>query len=491
MNTRDKMIGAQQEQNQEDIAFQLKWQAYTDTPVSDPSLYTIWKKFLKTAPAILNAGNYQEIPTKLWDDDFQIPPIESAAHDQSFFSHDMDTRQEIEYENKRREDAASKPRTHSIEDLRSELSMWNPRNLTIFFVEYLIDSEINIQNMLEKGHVGTQKKLDERILKIIFTFEHILKTLIAADYYLSEPDLYDPIFNTHPKLYDLESETTIFAEKVNRLSLLLTSKHFELLKMRTSVNFHGLVLPEIAEFIRIGNMNNAQCEAEIKALQEEPAKPEEESASENKEPGSLRRSQRVLSGLCDHGKPDDACAVEIPSTSIAALAVNSSKTEAAPIQTAPINQHVEMRNMPDVKQILKATGIILAIAAVVALVVVATIFSGGTVALALAVGTATTLASLAAVGGLMTAAQRAEHKRIERKHAQSERNRAHLERKRSINADLHLQLGQQDLAGKKEQTSEVTPVTTQLLTTSPPPSASPVVQNPEMTTASTPNANRR
>lgn len=482
MTKSDNMVDVQ-EIAKVDSAFQQKWLTYSDTPVSDTSLYKVWKKFLSTAPRRLNEDNYQEIPTKLWDEDFQIPPLESASHDKASFSREMDNRQEIEHEKRLHDDNILQPE-FSPAELRNELFAWTPRNLTIFFIEYLIDSEINIQKTAEANKIAPQKKLDDRIRKIIEVYERILQTLNAVDYYASEPVHYDPLYNTHPKFYDIQHEAKIFTDRVNLLSILLTAKHFELLKMRVSISHHGLDMPALDEIIKISEMKDAQCEAEIK----------------NELRGSLRRSQRIYSGLSEHtntpAAPADVPAPEIKPDSALPSVASEKITPTAPIPDVPmpvgtLTHDVREWKKPSAKQILMITGIVFAIAALVALAVVATVFSGGTVALALAVGTAATLASFASVGGLMTVWQRAAHRKREREQRHTEQLLTHTQRNnRSINADVHSKLGiltthnhANDAASAQQQSLTET--------TSPLPSASPLAQNQETIIASTLNANRR
>lgn len=297
----------------EDAAFETKWQTSFRGDYDLATQFTIWKKFIATAPDILNRENYEEIPVKLWDEDFQLPRLKSPIHDNEIYSQDVESRQEFE-SHQLDEKIHPRTKTLSIEDIKHQLDIWSTRNLTIFFIEYLIDSEIKSLKILESGHSTDLASLTERIPSIENLYQQILKTLNTADYYITEPEIYDPTYNIHPKKFDIDTDCKYFRNIMHQLTMLGSSRQLELLKLKIKIESFGLLLPHSDEIVKLAALSDKQCQQEIdnilaaNKLAAEQAKaavmdaPSDVSESNN---GSLRKSKRVTSHLHTLGDEDD------------------------------------------------------------------------------------------------------------------------------------------------------------------------------------------
>jgi hypothetical protein len=435
-----------------DPSFEKKWFA-TD---NNDSRYAIWKKFIKDALPVLDNGDYEAVVGRLWDEDFQLPKMESPAHDQASFSQAMDTRKEIEYlENISGNHGHSpqQPRL-STQELKDELKIWNTRNLTIFLLEYLIDSEIRISN--------SEVTLEERVRKIETLYQHILKMLNVADYYVTEPAIFDFTYTTHPHKFNIDEELKEFTNLANQLLPLFSTKQFELLKMQTVIENSGIQLPRETAILDISSMSDEACQTQMDALNEA-AKQEQQNS------GGLRRSHRVLSGL--NCKENETPVVNIQ--------------PAAPAPTNAVNKSESTLYRLNYKNIAFAALIIVGIAALMAGAITAVILLGGPTYLAFAAGTVAFLAGSAIVGGIMTAYQSYQQRQADNEAAEYDPFVMPTR-----NASMHRRLTNGERQTQvKDAAPDAAPSPTGI--TSPQPSASPLVQNQETIIAATRNASRR
>lgn len=303
--------------SQEDAAFETKWQVSFRSYYDLATQFTIWKKFIATAPAILDRENYEEIPVKLWEEEFQIPPLKTSIHDNEIYSQNADSLQEFEA-HVHEEQLHPHQKTLSIENLKQQLEIWSTRNLTIFLIEYLLDSEIKSLKILESGRSTELASLADRIPRIETLYQHILKMLNTADYYITEPDIYDPIYTSHPKKYNLEQEVSALRKFLDNLSMLGSSRQLELLKLKIRIESYGMVLPHSEDILKLASLSDQQCQQEMDTIlaanklaaeqaEAEKAAAATVSASEpESNKGSLRKSKRVTSHLHILGEACDS-----------------------------------------------------------------------------------------------------------------------------------------------------------------------------------------
>jgi hypothetical protein len=233
-----------------------------------------------------------------------------------------------------------------LHDLYNQLSLWTPRNLTILFVENMVNAQVRLlsrENMsmtqrmatpaLDDADITGSKPTSKSILEI--EIDHLgtamkeilmsvrkVQELINDELKLLQKIIDDKGVDTHGlspfaithAIIDPEQESKQFTDFLLEHFLDYKLEHFELIqesmrqhKIFSSTNYHGINLP------RAKDIPNPV--AALEELKKPPVPPTESMPDPNNDgaeeiTGGLRRSKRVHKDLHKHGDESEASEVK-------------------------------------------------------------------------------------------------------------------------------------------------------------------------------------